>query len=143
MLKQGVEIERSRIKYAVGIFAVILLGLASRSDSPLLPGLVKEYAGDTLWALVAYLSVGFLFPRLSIWKVALIAGIFSFSVELSQLYHAAWIENIRRFRLGGLLLGYGFLWSDLICYSAGISLGVLFESVGASRLFSGRRSQSK
>jgi hypothetical protein len=31
-------------------------------------------------------------------------------------------------KLGGLLLGYGFLWSDLICYGAGISAGFLLES---------------
>jgi glycopeptide antibiotics resistance protein len=128
-------VKRNRIIYAAGILTVILLGLASRSGSPLLPALFKEYAGDTLWALAAYLSVAFIFSRLSIWKVALIAGLISLSVELSQLYHADWIDHIRQFRLGGLLLGYGFLWSDLICYLAGISIGVLIESYGRRCFF--------
>jgi Protein of unknown function (DUF2809) len=135
-------LQRNRITYAFGIFTIILLGLASRSGSPLIPELVKEYAGDTLWALVAYLTVGFLFTHLSIMRVALVAGLFSFSVEVSQLYHANWIDNIRRLRLGGLLLGQGFLWSDLICYLAGISIGVLFESFVARHLFSSRRTHS-
>lgn len=134
--------KRNRIIYAAGIFTVILSGLASRSGSPLLPALVKEYAGDTLWALAAYLSIAFIFSRLSIQKVAFIAGLFSFSVELSQLYHAGWIDQIRQFRLGGLLLGYEFLWSDLICYLAGISFGMLFESCGTRYLFSGSQTRS-
>lgn len=140
--KQKFCVKRNRIIYAAGILTVILLGLASRSGSPLLPALVKEYAGDTLWALAAYLSVAFLFPRLSIRKTALIAGLFSLSVELSQLYHAGWIDQIRQFRLGGLLLGYGFLWSDLLCYLAGIMIGVLIESSGKRYLFSGSPTRS-
>jgi len=123
-------VKRNRLIYAAGILTVILLGLASRSDSFLLPEFIKEYGGDTLWALAAYLSVGFVFSRTPIWKVALIAALFSFSIEISQLYHAEWIDHIRRFRLGGLLLGYGFLWSDLVCYLAGIITGFLIEWLG-------------
>jgi hypothetical protein len=103
------------------------LGLASRSQTPLVPSIIKEYAGDTLWALAAYLMVGFLFTRLSIWKVAATAGLFSLVIEVSQLYHAPWIDYLRRLRLGGLVLGFGFLWSDLVCYLAGICIGVLSE----------------
>jgi len=51
----------------------------------------------------------------------------SVAVELSQLYHAPWIDPIRRTTLGGLVLGFGFLWSDLACYAAGGGLGVLIE----------------
>lgn len=130
------NVERNRIVYAVGILIVILLGLASRSDSPLLPNLVKEYAGDLLWALAVYLTIAFLFPRLSINRVAAVAGLISLCVEASQLYHAAWIDQIRELRLGGLLLGYGFLWSDLICYGIGISIGILLDWCAAQHFFS-------
>ena len=34
-------------------------------------------------------------------------------VEESQLYHASWIDSIRGTTLGALVLGHGFLWSDL------------------------------
>ncbi len=128
--------ERNRSIYAVWIFATIVLGLASRSDSPLLHSLVKEYAGDTLWALAAYLTVAFLFSHLSISNVAVVAGLFSLTVEISQLYYAPWLNQIRQTRLGGLLLGYGFLWSDLICYCIGIIIGVLLEWCDARRLIS-------
>ena len=45
--------------------------------------------------------------------------ILSIAVELSQLYHAPWIDSIRQTTLGGLILGFGFLWSDLACYAVG------------------------
>ncbi|MFZ4705216.1 MAG: hypothetical protein ACOYMF_04325 [Bacteroidales bacterium] len=39
-------------------------------------------------------------------------------------------------RIGGVVLGFGFLWSDLICYLVGISFGFLFEnSKIANRFF--------
>jgi hypothetical protein len=126
-------VERKRSKYAIGIFVVILLGLASRSPAFLLPSLVRDYAGDALWALAAYLTIAFLFPRLPIGRVALTAGLFSLAIEISQLYHAPWIDQIRRLRLGALVLGHGFLWSDLICYAAGISAGALLEWAAARR----------
>lgn len=31
--------------------------------------------------------------------------------------------------LGGLVLGYDFVWSDLACYAVGVGLGVVVESV--------------
>ena len=32
--------------------------------------------------------------------------------------------------MDGLILGFGFLWSDLACYSLGVGLGVLIEIIG-------------
>ncbi len=55
---------------------------------------------------------------------------FSVAIELSQLYHAPWIDSIRQTTLGGLILGFGFLWSDLACYAVGVVLGVLVDVIG-------------
>ena len=41
------------------------------------------------------------------------------------LYHAPWIDNLRQTTLGGLVLGFGFLWSDIFCYTIGIIIGVI------------------
>ena len=57
----------------------------------------------------------------------MLAAGFSLMIELSQLYHAPWIDAIRRTRLGGLVLGYGFLWSDLACYAVGVVCGAFAE----------------
>ena len=65
------------------------------------------------------------------------ALIFSYSIEISQLYQAPWINAVRNTKIGALALGHGFLWSDLICYTVGIALGVLLEVIfqrsGATR----------
>jgi len=72
---------------------------------------------------------GFLFHRKDTRWIAVIALTFSFSIEISQLYHALWIDALRANRLGGLILGFGFLWSDLICYTLGVGFGCLMEIV--------------
>jgi len=121
------EFTRNRIVYAFIILIIVILGLASRRYSENLPEFISTYAGDTLWALMAFLLIGFLFPSLSILKVAAIALFFSFFIEFSQLYHAPWIDDIRQNRLAALVLGRDFLWSDLVCYSVGVAMGVMTE----------------
>ena len=73
---------------------------------------MAAYAGDTLWALAAFLGIGLLLPRASTWRVALLAMSFSVLVEVGQLYNAPWIDSIRGTTLGGLVLGFDFVWSD-------------------------------
>jgi len=119
-------INRNRLIYLVLILGVVALGLASRHFS-FLPSFVHLYIGDALWALMVFLIFGFLFPRHSTAQLALFALLFSYGIEFSQLYHAPWIDSLRQNRLGGLVLGFGFLWSDLIAYLIGISLGALSE----------------
>ena len=106
-----------------------VLGIGSRRYAPALPVFVAAYAGDTMWALAAFAGIGLLLPRASTRTVALLAMSLSIAVELSQLYHAPWIDSIRQTTLGGLILGYGFLWSDLACYAAGVGLGVILELI--------------
>lgn len=121
------DIVRDRKKYSVLIIAVIILGLCSRKLGHFLPGFIKLYSGDTLWGLMVFLVTGFILKKEQVYKVALIAALFSIFIETSQLYHSAWIDALRNTLIGGLVLGYGFLWSDIICYILGISLGVVFE----------------
>jgi len=107
-----------------------ILGISSRRYAHALPGFIAAYAGDTLWALAAFLGFGLILPRVSTRTIAMLALAFSVAVELSQLYHAPWIDSIRHTTIGGLILGFGFLWSDLACYSLGVGLGVLIEIIG-------------
>jgi hypothetical protein len=76
---------------------------------------------------VAFLGFGLILRRQSTWRVALFAMTFSILIEVSQLYHAPWLDSIRHTILGGLILGFGFLWSDLACYAVGVGLGVAIE----------------
>lgn|SRR5262245_37632130 len=118
---------RSRLSYASCVLLVTCLGLASRSKQIPLPTFIALYAGDTLWALMVFLLIGILFPSLSTWRVAALAALFSLIIEVSQLYHAPWLDRVRHTRPGALVLGQGFLWSDLVCYAIGIALGLYAE----------------
>ena len=120
--------QRRNPLFWTGLIAlVIFLGIVSRRFAASLPGVVAAYAGDTLWATVAFLGIGLLLPRASSWQVAALAMSFSVPVEVGQLYHAPWIDSVRSTTLGGLVLGFDFVWSDLACYAVGVGLGVLVE----------------
>lgn len=120
---------RNRMMQAFNIIIVIILGLASRRYGEKLPAWLATYSGDVLWGLMVYFIVGFLMPKQKLRYTALIAFVFSVLIEFSQLYHAPWIDTIRGYRLGGLLLGFGFLWSDITCYAVGVIFGVIIELV--------------
>ena len=118
---------RSRACIVALILVAAALGLGSRRFARHLPGFIAAYAGDTSWALAAYLGILLLRPSLAMGPAALIAGAVCLAVELSQLSKAPWLEAIRRTVPGGLILGYDFVWSDLACYAAGILLGVALD----------------
>lgn len=100
--------KRNRPVYLAAMAAVMALGLLSRRNPEVLPWFIAQYAGDTLWAVAAFLGIGILLPRASTPVVAALALAVSYAVELSQLYQAPWINSIRHTLIGGLILGYGF-----------------------------------
>jgi hypothetical protein len=108
--------------------AVLVLGWSARTFASSLPFLMGTYAPDTLWALLVFLVVLLLRPALPTLHAFSIALLVSYGVEFSQLYQAPWLNQIRDTRLGGLLLGHGFLWSDLVCYTVGIALGAAIDA---------------
>lgn len=126
---------RRRMIYLACAACVMLLGLASRRYASYLPAFLGAYSGDTLWALMLFLLVSVVCVRHTPLQRAAISVTLAYMVEFSQLYHAAWIDSLRQTVLGGLVLGFGFLWTDLVCYSVGIGLGA-----GADWLFSRARS---
>ena len=123
----GNDVRRKRVLYLVLIIIIMILGVCSRKYGQYLPKITSEYSGDILWALMVYWGFGFLFSKSSIKYITVISLIFSFGIEISQLYQAKWINTIRETTLGALILGHGFLFSDLVCYTIGILIGVVLE----------------
>lgn len=120
--------KRNRFKYALVVVAVVAAGLTSRSRyAACLPPFIAEYAGDTLWALTVFLALGWLFVRARTSALAVSALLIAYGVECSQLYQAPWFSALRETHVGALLLGSGFLWSDFVCYTAGIVAGAVAE----------------
>lgn len=120
---------RSRLKLVFSLLLVVAAGLFSRSDyASVLPQFIQDYAGDTLWALALYFCLAFVSPEAGAKELLLVSLLISFAVEFSQLYQAEWINSLRNTRAGGLIFGFGFKWSDLLCYSAGILIGFVIDS---------------
>lgn len=120
---------RIRTRYLWLSLLTVALGLASRRFGAMLPGWVATYAGDVLWALLVFWVMRVWRPQGGRgWAAGRALG-FAYLVEISQCYHPAWLQTLRRSPLGGLLLGHGFLWSDLLCYTGGVLLGVALERV--------------
>ncbi len=118
---------KRRIVYLLLAILTMLVGLASRRYRQHLPTFIGEYSGDVLWALMLFLVVSFVLAGRPLFQRCIISLVLALAVEVSQLYHAPWIDGIRSTTLGGLVLGSGFLWSDLVCYLVGIAAGVLAD----------------
>ena len=121
--------KRNGFKYPILVIIVMILGLSTRRFSNYFPNWMNLYLGDVLWALMIFFLFSLLFRTKETRWVAARALLFSFSIEFSQLYHSQWIDSLRKTRIGGLVLGYGFLWSDLMSYTFGIGVGLIFEKL--------------
>jgi len=119
--------ERSRGWSLVGVVVTIVLGLASRHFSNVIPAVLGKYPGDALWALMAFFGWGALFPRISTLGIARLALVTCCLVEIAKLYEASWIVTIRHTTLGHLVLGHAFSWQNLIAYAVGVLGGVTIE----------------
>jgi glycopeptide antibiotics resistance protein len=93
------------------------------------PAIISTYGGDILWAALFFFLLRAIFPQQSKYKLALINYSFGLLIEVSQLYHAPWIDDIRRTFLGKMLLGFGFMWSDVLCYAIGTVLAWLLATL--------------
>lgn len=50
-----------------------------------------------------------------------------YGIEFFQLYQAEWIIAIRKTLFGRYVLGQGFLWSDILAYTLGITFVFIVE----------------
>lgn len=116
---------RNRLIYLGLIIITIAVGIFSRTA--FIPELIYPYLGDFLYALMFFFIVGFLFPSMNPLKTVILSISICYAIELFQLYQVDWITEIRNTKLGGLILGSGFLWSDIISYTLGGLTGYLVE----------------
>lgn len=116
---------RHRLHYLGLIFFTIIVGLFSRTKYLPYPDFM--WVGDLFYALLIFFIVGFLYPERSKLGVGLAAYTFCCLIELSQLYQADWIVLLRETKMGSLILGHDFLWSDLLAYAVGTLIGITIE----------------
>ena len=106
-----------RICYLSGTVVLIALGLLSRRVK-----FVPAACGDALWAMMVYCCFRIVLIRKPMIISAVAALITSFAIEFSQMLTPDWVVKIRSTFLGHMLLGQGFLWSDLLAYTIGIAV---------------------
>lgn len=100
----------------------IVLGIASRK----IVG-IPLFVGDILYAVLVYFGFRWLSVKNKIlWQIGL-PLLFCFAIEIQQLSTVTALVVIRETTLGHYVLGQGFLWSDLLCYSIGIGLAYLVD----------------
>jgi len=119
-----------RLIYASAVPLLIALGLLSRKV-----GFIPDPVGDALWAMTVYCCWRIMLagkPRIVSAAAALVT---SYAVEFSQLLSPDWLVRIRSTFPGHMLLGQGFLWSDLIAYTLGIAVIFLITELVVRRLF--------
>jgi hypothetical protein len=108
-----------RLYYLIATLLTMVIGLLSRRYTEG-GDFIHDYVGDAIWAGMIYLGFRFLMPSQTI-KTALVGAlVFCYAIEISQLNQSEWLNDLRRTTLGGLVLGFGFLWSDFLMYTLGI-----------------------
>lgn len=115
---------RSRPVLLVVLAAVVAAGLASRAP-PLADVLVAQ-TGDGLYAAAVFVVLALLVPGATSARLAATAFLICALVEWAQRLQWPWLVELRRTRVGALLLGQGFLWADMLAYAvAAFAAGAL------------------
>lgn len=118
---------RKRFIYTVVVLLTIVAGLLVRAKKVWFPDVVNLYAGDALYAFMMYYIVCIVFIKKDIKFRAVTGLLVCYIIEVSQLYQADWINAIRHTLPGKLILGSGFLYSDLLAYFIGIAAAVIVD----------------
>jgi len=109
--------KRKRLVYLIALAVVIITGLLSRRFSS-----IPNTVGDGLWAVAVFCCWRILMPGKSLCFIAILSLFTAFSVEFLQLIQYDWLVNFRSTTFGHLLLGQGFIWTDLLAYLIGVTL---------------------
>ena len=118
-----------RLQFFIIILFIIASGIISRKI-PFIP----FFIGDLIYAVMVYFIFRMLFLRSPHTQIGIFSLAFCFLIECFQLYQGHWIIEIRKTLLGHLVLGEGFLWSDLIAYCLGTFVGILFDkNIGSTK----------
>lgn len=96
------------------IIGTIALGLFSRKID-----FLPLATGDALYTGMVYWGFRFVFIKKPLYYALLLSIVFCFSIEFLQLVQTPLLIEARNHSLLRLVLGQGFLWSDLVAYSFG------------------------
>jgi hypothetical protein len=116
----------NRLHYFIAVAVTMFVGLMSRRYS-VGGDFIHDYVGDAIWAGMIYFGFRFLLPSAKIKSAVIAALTFCYAIEISQLNQSEWLNQWRRTTIGGLILGFGFLWSDFLMYTIGIIVAAFVD----------------
>jgi Protein of unknown function (DUF2809) len=125
-----------RAIHLVLIAITIPLGLGSRIRGLPMPGMVRTYGGDVLSATCIFFGIRYVAHQRNLLRCCAIGFIICVLIELQQLYTGKWLVQLRDDTFLGILLGHGFLWSDIACYAVGTAIGATISFFAESAVSS-------
>jgi len=102
----------------IGFFCKFYRGPAAHWVNDSLGGLFYEI----FWCLVLFLF----FVKSKPWLIALIVLFATCLLEFLQLWHPQFLEILRRYFIGAMILGTSFTWTDFPYYFFGSGIGWLW-----------------
>lgn len=114
--------KNNRLNYFLLIVLILILGILSRKISG-----IPLFIGDVLYAVLIYFGFRFLIMDSKKSTSLLLSLLFCFGIEILQLVQIDWLLAIRKTTLGHYILGEGFLWLDLLCYTMGTFMAFLID----------------
>lgn len=107
----------------------MVIGILSRQITTPITQLLGKYPGDVLWATMLFFGLGVIIHRLATVRLAVLTLTLASTVEISQLYHAEWIDTIRGNYFGHLVLGSSFSAYDIVAYGIGVIIGAAIDRI--------------
>ncbi|RFA16099.1 hypothetical protein B7R22_04355 [Subtercola boreus] len=121
---------RRRLALGSAALVTIVAGLSVHTQATGAPG---DIAGDALYAVLVYLVVAVIAPRVHPVRVGLVALVLCAAVELFQLTGVP-LSIASTFPPAALLLGSTFSPVDLLAYAAGIAVVTALDATARRAL---------
>ena len=88
--------------------------------------IVRPYIGDLFVVILIYCFIKS-FLSIQATKTALAVLAFAFTIELLQYFNIVHHLGLQHSKLARIIIGTSFSWNDLLAYTAGFALIVVFE----------------
>ena len=96
---------------------------------------IGPWGGDVCWAVAAWYLFRCILPQVFAIEIAVLSAGLCIVVETSQLLDVEWLNTLREHHIIRLLIGHGFMWSDLVLYAIGIAIGWVLDTFVLMRIF--------
>lgn len=87
---------------------------------------VRPYIGDLLVVILIYCTVRSFFT-LPVWPTALSTLLFAYLIETLQYFSIVERLGLGSSRLANIIIGNAFAWMDILMYTLGIAIVLLWE----------------